>query len=625
MGPSCAHGSLRCLAAYLGARLNYTGAVIPRVADIVATYRARRVERQVALDAKERAHVWFARARLAIVGAAGLIVVVGGLRALPWVLLPLALFLGAAIAHGQLLNARDRARSAVAFFDRGLARMADAWIGHGRPGDGFVPEDHPFAADLDLFGRGSLFELLATTRTQAGEETLARWLLQPASPQVAIERQAAVRELSERLDLREAAAVLGDQLRVGVDASLLRAWAASPVRLHGRATRLGIALLAASSVATLIWLLKTGSGGLVWIALLGAEAAVALWFRPRVSAVVAAIDEPAHDLELLVGLLRTIERESFSSPHLQALQARVGAPGHQASREIAALAQLEAMLASRHNVFFALPAALMLWATQWAFAIEAWRQRSGRHVPSWLDAVGEFEALLALGTLAAEHPNYTFPEFVTSPSTLEASDLAHPLLAGDAVPNSITLRRTGVRLAIVSGSNMSGKSTFLRAIGVNVVLAGMGAPVRASSFRLSPLAVGATIRVLDSLAEGQSRFFAEIRRLKQIVDLTRAHDGAVLFLLDEIFAGTNSHDRRIGAEALLVGLAHAGAIGLATTHDLALGAIANRLGAEAVNVHFDDQFENGRLTFDYKLKPGLVQTSNALELMRSVGLDVKID
>ena len=566
----------------------------------------------------------FSRVRLAIVGAGLALLVVGGLKALPWLLVPLGVFVAVAVAHGQLLNARDAAASAVAFFDRGLARMAHAWIGTGRTGDRFLPSDHLYAADLDLFGRGSVFELIATTRTQAGEDALADWLLHPATPDVARARQAAARELAQRLDLREAAAVLGDQMRVGVDAAVLRGWAAAPIQLQGTTARALLMLLATASMITLIWLLRTGSGGPVWIALLLAQIAAAAWFRPRVTAVISAVDEPARDLDLLVGLLRTIERESFSSPHLQRLQARVATEGRRASREIAMLSQLEAILESRHNVLFAFPAALMLWATQWAFAIEAWRLRCGHRVGDWLEAVGEFEALLALGALTAEHPGFVFPEFVVeSPATLDVHDVAHPLLPPDAVPNSLALARSGVRLAIVSGSNMSGKSTFLRALGVNVVLAQMGAPVRASAFRLSPLAVGATIRVIDSLTEGESRFFAEIKRLKQIVDLTQTHDGAVLFLLDEILAGTNSHDRRIGAEALLDGLVQSGAIGLVTTHDLALGAIAERLGAPAVNVHFDDRFANGVLTFDYTLKPGIVQTSNALELMRSVGLRVE--
>jgi DNA mismatch repair ATPase MutS len=244
------------------------------------------------------------------------------------------------------------------------------------------------------------------------------------------------------------------------------------------------------------------------------------------------------------------------------------------------------------------------------------------HIPRWLDTVGEFEALLALGTFAAEHPSFVFPELLpTATSTLRATAMAHPTLPPDAVVNDLTLGADAAHLLVVSGSNMSGKSTFLRAIGVNVVLAQMGAPVRATSFQLSPLAVGSTISVHDSLTDGRSRFFAEITRLKHVVDLTRARHGAVLFLLDEILSGTNSHDRRIGAEALLVGLARDGAIGLVTTHDLALGEITARLPS-AVNMHFEDQFGEGGLAFDYTLRPGIVRTSNAIALMRSIGLEV---
>jgi DNA mismatch repair ATPase MutS len=263
-----------------------------------------------------------------------------------------------------------------------------------------------------------------------------------------------------------------------------------------------------------------------------------------------------------------------------------------------------------------------MWATQWAFAIEAWRMRAGAHLPRWLDVVGEFEALLAFAGFAAEHPDYAFPELVDGAARLVADGMAHPVLPADAVANDVALGDGPVRLLIVSGSNMSGKSTLLRALGVNVVLAQAGAPVRAARLRLSPLRVGAAINTQDSLVDGRSRFFAEIARLKEIVDLTRSTDGRVLFLLDEILAGTNSHDRRIGAEAVLAGLVAEGAIGLATTHDLAIGEIADRVAPAAANVHFEDQFAGGTLTFDYRLRPGIVRSSNAIALMRSVGLEV---
>jgi len=279
------------------------------------------------------------------------------------------------------------------------------------------------------------------------------------------------------------------------------------------------------------------------------------------------------------------------------------------------------LLASRDNPAMRVLGPLVLWTEQLAFALEAWRRKSGPALRRWLDAVGEMEALCALAAYAWEHPADPFPEFVSGGPSFEGDDLAHPLLEESrAVRNGVRLGGD-LRALIVSGSNMSGKSTLLRTVGVNVALALAGAPVRASRLRLSPLALGASIRVLDSLKGGTSRFYAEIQRLHQIMEL--AGGGLpVLFLLDELLHGTNSHDRRIGAEAIVRGLVDRGAIGLLTTHDLALASIAERVASRAANVHFEDHLENGRMRFDYRLRAGVVEKSNALELMRSVGLEV---
>lgn len=588
---------------------------------IEAIYERRLTERRGALQDRETQHARMSVVRLVIAASAPAILFAGGLRALPWLLIPLAAFVVAAFVHGRVLNARDRAASAVAFYERGLARIRHQWIGHGRSGETHRPSEHLFADDLDLFGRGSLFELLATTRTRAGEETLARWLLTPAAGDEARARQDAVRELAGRLDLREAVAVLGDQVRTAVDAPILRRWSQSPIRLAGTTWRVGLGALVGATVTLLTLWWRTGSSEGLLMASLLAQVAVALTLRGHVAEVVAAVDEPAHDLDVLAELLRVLEQERFASPRLEALRESLGA-SDRASRAIARLSRLVALLESSHNVMFALPAALVMWTTQWAFAIEAWRARSGAHIPAWLDAVGEFEALLAIAGFAAEHPAYVFPDIVEGPPVFVATGVAHPTLPADAVTNDVALGRGGLQLLIVSGSNMSGKSTWLRSLGTTVVLSWMGAPVRATACRLSPMAIGASIRVQDSLTDGRSRFFAEITRLKAIVDLTRAEGGAILVLLDEILSGTNSHDRRAGAEALLTGLVRAGAIGLVTTHDLALAAIADHLPGASANAHFADQFADGVLRFDYTLRPGQVETSNALALMRSIGLEV---
>jgi DNA mismatch repair ATPase MutS len=263
---------------------------------------------------------------------------------------------------------------------------------------------------------------------------------------------------------------------------------------------------------------------------------------------------------------------------------------------------------------------VLLWPVQLAYAVEAWRGQNGAAIGRWLAAVGELEALAALSGYAYEHPGDPFPEILDKGPLLDGRALAHPLVEG-CVANDARLGGEAPRVLIVSGSNMSGKSTLLRTVGTNVVLALAGAPVRAASLRLSPLQLGATLRIQDSLFEGSSRFFAEIKRLKQLVDLT-AGPPPLLFLLDEILHGTNSHDRRIGAEAVVRGLLQKGALGLCTTHDLALAEAADAMGALAANVHFEDHLENGQLRFDYRMRPGVVRKSNALELMRAVGLEI---
>jgi DNA mismatch repair ATPase MutS len=279
------------------------------------------------------------------------------------------------------------------------------------------------------------------------------------------------------------------------------------------------------------------------------------------------------------------------------------------------------LLDSRDNVFVRVAEVFLLWTPHLTLRVEDWRRHSGRAVRRWLAAIGEMEALSSLACHAFEHPADPFPEFLEDGPWLEAEAIGHPLLdERRVVRNDVAIGRTP-RLLVVSGSNMSGKSTLLRTLGVNVVLAQAGAPVRARRLRLSALSVGASISISDSLQGGVSRFYAEILRLRQILDLTEKQP-PVLFLIDELLNGTNSHDRQIGAAALARELVARGAIGLVTTHDLALAEIAAQLGESAANVHFEDSIADGRIHFDYVMRPGVVRKSNAIELMRSVGLKI---
>jgi DNA mismatch repair ATPase MutS len=326
---------------------------------------------------------------------------------------------------------------------------------------------------------------------------------------------------------------------------------------------------------------------------------------------------------LLSTLLQRLEMEAFRAPLLRQLQARLKTEGQPfASGAIGRLGRLVARLDWQRNMVFTIIAALLLWGAQLAMAIERWRRLSGRHIREWIDAAGEFEALCSLAGYSYEHPSDVFPELVEIPAGwFEAEALAHPLMPeAHAIRNDVQLGGE-TRLWIVSGSNMSGKSTLLRTIGINTVLAWAGAPVRAVRLKISPFSLGVSIRVQDSLQDGRSRFYAEITRLREIISLTSG-PRPVLFLLDELLSGTNSHDRRIGAAGIVQALIDHGALGLITTHDLALAHIADSLGVRAINVHFADTLQNGELHFDYRLQPGVVERSNALDLMRSVGLKV---
>lgn len=537
-----------------------------------------------------------------------------------WLAAPAVLLAGLALEHERVIRARKAAARACAFYQKGLDRLDDHWAGTGESGERFDDPTHPYAEDLDLFGKGSLFELLCTTRLRAGEETLARFLLEPAEPNVVRARQEAVRELSPRLDRREQMALLGEDLRSKINPRALAAWAEQPLTLDAPAARTCAAVLALAALATLaVWAVFGVVEFFLAVAIL--EAVFFLRFRARVTAVVDVVGHPAYGIALLADVLARLEREPFASARLLDLRNALSTGGVPPSHAIARLNRLMELLHSRDNVFLRVLGPPLLWTTQVAFAIEAWRKKYGPSVRPWLAAVGEIEALAAFANYAFEHPADPFPEFVEGEAYFEGEALGHPLVAESrSVRNDVHLS-TDLRVLVVSGSNMSGKSTLLRVVGANAVLAQAGAPVRARGLRLSPLALGASIRTLDSLQGGTSRFYSEIKRLRQLVDLTKG-PRPVLFLLDELLHGTNSHDRRIGAEAVIRTLVERGAIGLLTTHDLALAEIVDVLAPRAANVHFEDHIEGGRITFDYLLRPGLVRKSNALELMRSVGLDV---
>ncbi len=554
---------------------------------------------------------------LTLVAAAFLLRNVIGLLTL---LLPVAVFIVLAVLQEKLLGSIRYRTRAIAFHERGLARLSDRWMGDGETGERFLDATHPYARDLDVFGQASLFQYLSSARTRGGEDTLAQWLLSPATPEEIVARQNAVRELQARVKFRERLYSAGETVRIGVHPDALSAWGESKTAFTTTTVRILVSVLAG------LWVLSIVAWA-VWDLPMVAMLMTVLTFAyshhiyARLEKAAAALENAAQDLTLLSDVLALIEKEQVSSPKLARIQAELRSGGTVPSVAIRKLARVVELLESRHSLFARPLDLVTFWSAQLVFVAERWQREYGPSIRAWLEALGEFEALTSLSAFAYEHPGYTFPELASDAPLFDAEGLAHPLLpAGKAVENDVRLGRE-MQLIVLSGPNMAGKSTFIRSIGVTAVLAQCGAPVRARALRMSPLKVAASICVLDSLAGGMSRFYAEIQRLKLIADLAQ---GAVpvLFLLDELLSGTNSHDRLVGTEFVLRELVNRNAIGIVSTHDLALTQIPASLGKHAMNCHFEDRIESDRLIFDYKLKPGIVQTSNALKLMQAIGLGV---
>jgi hypothetical protein len=535
-------------------------------------------------------------------------------------LVPLALFVAAVIYHSRVRRARTRADRAAAHYRVGLARMEDRWSGLGNPGTELEDAHHVYAADLDLFGPGNLFELLSTARTRMGERTLAAWLLSSAPTSMVLQRQQSIAELRDRLDFREDLAVLGETAEVGVRPEELSRWAESANQLTQRwilpaALFLPVLLIAAS----LVWNVTAMASPFVAILLL--ELGVVGLLRKRLTEVLGSTEQAFDKLRLLADVTARLEREPLNAPLSKQLLRRLSSAGVPASRAIARLATTVQFIESRRNPIVQILDLPLLYSVHTALAAERWRRDHGRAVAAWLDAIGEFEALISLSGYSHEHPDDPFPELVDGDASFVGVALGHPLLPQKTcVRNDVTIGEP-TRVLLISGSNMSGKSTLLRTVGINTVLAMAGAPVRASHLRLSPLQVGANIRINDSLHKGSSRFYAEITRLRHLNE-SASRKPSLLFLLDEVLQGTNSRDRLIGAQGVIRALVDRGAIGLVTTHDLALTAI-DVGGAERLrNLHFQDQLVAGRMQFDFKLHDGVVTKSNGIELMRSIGLDV---
>ncbi|MBM81599.1 MAG: DNA mismatch repair protein MutS [Planctomycetaceae bacterium] len=540
-----------------------------------------------------------------------------------WIALPSSLFLILVVTHASVSKRRDRYRRAVEFYERGIQRLEHKWSSTGATGDRYKSPEHMYSGDLDIFGEGSLFQLICRARTRLGEDRLAEWLMDATDSETIRRRQQSVEELRYRLDFREQFALLDAEVHEDLNQNLLIEWSQQPPRLLSKTQQITAAIFGILAVLAVLAWTPFGFGPSPLVVVLIFESIFLFTHRKLIQDVRLQAEEANSGLTILSQVLGVLEAESFHSTNLKEVSNVFESTGTIPSKRIRQLQnRIQNLVAGLQNQFFAPFALILCVPIHLVHAIESWKARFGDSIPQWLDAVGEVEATASLSGYAYENPNDPFPKIRDDGLEIIAEELGHPLiLPSECVRNDIRIGEDQ-RLVLISGSNMSGKSTLMRTVGINMVLALAGAPVRATAMTVSPVTIGSEMRVQDSLQAGASLFYTVISRIKSIVELTSGKR-PLLFLLDEILQGTNSHDRRVGAEAIIRSLLDQGAVGLVTTHDLALTKIVDSIGDTAINVHFEDNIVDGEMTFDYRMRPGVIDRSNALELMRMIGLKIE--
>jgi hypothetical protein len=538
-------------------------------------------------------------------------------------------FVALVVWHDRVIR-RGALTDAVAATQReARARTDGTWATLPADGRAFADRAHPWAADLDVFGHASLYQYLDATVTPRGARRLAAWLGEAAPPGVVATRQEAVRELAASWPLRhrvQATARLAGLDRASLDAFL--AWLATPPYLaHRRAlvwTARSLAPLTLGALAAWLWF---GAPGTIVLAPL----TVQVLLLARHGGAMARAYEPLlarhGPFAAAEDVLRLVEARRFASGALQAWQRRLLDGGERPSARMAALRRIVDALHLRLNMLHGAINALVLWDVHWLDHLERWVARSGARAPAWLDALADLEALSSLARVAHDEPHHCWPAVAddTSGPALEAEALGHPLIPpARRVCNDLALRGAG-HIALVTGSNMSGKSTFLRTVGLNVVLAQAGAPCCARALALGACRLRTSMRIDDDLEAGVSYFYAEVRRLKAILDDATRPGPPVLAIFDELLRGTNTRERLIASRAVLRHLRRSTAMALVSTHDLALVELGGEHPAGWQDLHFRETIAEGRMHFDYTLRPGPVSSSNAIALLRLEGLDLDFE
>lgn len=559
-------------------------------------------------------------------GGALYLVYAGGMGAsAALALLTLVIFLFLLARHEAVKQALARTEYLIEINEESLERVEGRWTKFTDDGREYIDAGHRYSTDLDIFGQASVFQWLNTTNTYFGRLAFKETLTTPPHDAKEIRRrQAAVQELADGVDWRQ---------EFQADGKFLQQKKHDPMKLINwmeKGDELSVTkrtLYRVLPIFTTVILLLVIFAGLRYTFLIPPVLIQALILRAGAKEVHKVFDSTKRYKDALRAyedLLAMVETTEFSSEYLTGLKlGLVDERGRLASTRIKSLGRMVELMDLRYNALFYLPLnVLFLWDYQCLMALERWKRESGRYLRRWLEYIGQIEALASLAVLNFDHPDWALPELVEEPYLVQATMLGHPLLSDNSrVCNDAELRGAG-NILVITGSNMSGKSTLLRTVGLNLVLGYTGARVCAHTFRCSIMEIYSSMRLSDNLEQSISSFYAELLRVKMIIEASKKRI-PMLFLLDEIFRGTNSRDRHIGAKTVLRNLSREGAMGLVSTHDLELGELEKEPGLKIKNYHFAETYENGEIRFDYKLKPGVSNTSNAIYLMKMIGIEIK--
>ncbi|MDO9533787.1 MAG: MutS family DNA mismatch repair protein [Bacillota bacterium] len=539
----------------------------------------------------------------------------------------IVLFIFLIIKHNSIKNRIDFLEKVISINEDALRRLSGQWTSFSDSGERFINNEHPYTTDLNIFGHGSLFQYINTTSSFTGEQTLVKQLRVSADLEEIRPRQQAISDLAGRLDFRQHFQAEGtDTFFKTHDPADLLSWSEEKPSISRKNLMDYLWVLPAVTLLFLLLaVLQVVPPGFFVFALLMQVIAAGLGekvVREAFSNTEKAVDQ----LKRYVRLLQYIEAENFKAPFLLNLKQRLFTDSRSALDQIKALSKIGDRINLRYGnslIYFPVNIAV-LWDLHTLKKLDGWKRQSGLSLRVWFNIVGEFEALSSLAVIAQDHPDWVYPQVSGGAPVYEAKSLGHPLIGEEfRVNNDLRLSGPGAA-SIITGSNMSGKSTYLRTAGINLVLAYSGAPVCAESMSCSLMRIYSKMQIHDNLTEKVSTFYAELKRIKMIIDA--AQTGApLIFLLDEIFRGTNSRDRIFSTRNVVKQLHKLSTIGLITTHDLELSVLEKEYPGSIINYHFTDEIDDDGIHFDYKLKPGVSQTANAVALMKMIGIEVEAD